>query len=32
MNMDHGFSYSRDQLVEMLDKAMNPPAAENGEE
>ena len=24
LNMDHDFSYSREQLVEMLDQAMNP--------
>ncbi len=32
LNMDHDFSYSREQLIEMLDKSMNPPAAEEGAE
>ena len=27
LNMDHQYSYSREQLIEMLDKAMAPPAA-----
>ena len=28
LNMDHEFSYSREQLIDMLDKAMNPAAKE----
>ena len=28
LNMDHEFSYSREQLIDMLDKAMNPAAEE----